>query len=158
MAEFGPSRFEEEQPLLIAGLKEHYTAETMSRIPEQWQRFRPYIGNVPGQVDQKTYGVCYNANAGEFDYLTGVAVSNTSQLPEGLSEFQVPAQKYAVFSHLEHISKIRDTIEAIGKDWLPTAAYEPTGTPAFFERYQNFNPETGFGDTEIWVPITARAR
>ena len=60
MAQFEPTSYEEEQPLLIAGLKQHYTPETMSRIPEQWQRFRPYIGNVPGQVDQKTYGVCYN--------------------------------------------------------------------------------------------------
>ena len=98
MAQFGPSRFEEEQPLLIAGLKQHYTPETMSRIPEQWQRFGPNIGSVPGQIDQMSYGVCYNVYGGEFDYLTGVAVSDTSGLPADFSAFQIPAQKYAVFS------------------------------------------------------------
>lgn len=161
MSQFEPTRFEESGPLLIAGLKEHYTPETMNRIREQWQRFGPYIGNVPGQVDQRTYGVCDNVTAGEFDYLTGVAVataSATSGLPGEFIQIQIPAQRYAVFSHREHISKIQNTIEAIGKEWLPTAAYEPTGTPTFFERYENFNPQTGMGDIEIWLPITARAR
>jgi AraC family transcriptional regulator len=153
MAQFEPTRFEDGGPLLIAGLNEHYTPETMNRIPEQWQRFGPFIGNVPGQIDQKTYGVCYNVSGGEFDYLTGVTVSDTSGLPGEFVHIQIPAQRYAVFFHREHISKIQNTIEAIGKQWLPTAGYEPTGTPTFFERYENFNLQTGMGDIEIWLPI-----
>ena len=153
MAQLDPPRFEDGRPLLIAGLKEHYTPETMDRIPEQWQRFGPYIGNIPGQVDQKTYGVCGNISAGEFDYLAGVEVSNASGLPAELTHIQIPAQRYAVFSHRGHISTIQSTIEAIGKEWLPKAGYEPTGTPTFFERYEDFDPQTGMGDIEIWLPI-----
>ncbi|HKO96338.1 MAG TPA: GyrI-like domain-containing protein [Pyrinomonadaceae bacterium] len=153
MAQFEPTRFEDGAPLLIAGLQEHYSPDIMFRIPEQWERFRPYMGKVPGQIDQKTYGVCYNVSEGEFDYLTGVAASDPSALPAELSQLQIPAQRYAVFVHREHISTIKNTIEAIGKDWLPTAPYEPTGIPAFFERYENYDPETGTGDIEIWVPV-----
>ena len=153
MSAIKPTRFDEGARLLIAGLKEHYTPATMSRIPEQWERLRPYLGNVPNQLDKKSYGVCYNLDQGEFDYLCGVKVSSISQLPEGFSHIETPPQRYAVFTHDEHISKLKDTLDAIGKEWLPNAEYEPTGYPAFFERYENYNPETGMGDIEIWVPV-----
>jgi len=80
---FEPNRFEDGKELLLAGMQEHYTPDTMSRIPEQWEKFRPYMGAVPGQVDSKTYGVCHNVSGGEFDYLTGVEVSDASR-PEDL--------------------------------------------------------------------------
>jgi AraC family transcriptional regulator len=43
-------RFENAEPLRIAGLREHFTPETMTNIPELWRRFGPRIGNIPGQV------------------------------------------------------------------------------------------------------------
>ena len=156
MTSIEPTEFREIGPLLIAGLKEHYTPDTMNRIPTQWERFRPYMGKIQGRVDQKTYGVCYNVSEGEFDYLTGVEVDDAAGLSGDLNSIQIAPQRYAVFVHREHISKIKDTIEAIGKEWLPTAPYEPTETPAFFERYENYNPETGTGDIQICVPITER--
>lgn len=156
MAQFQPARFDDGKALLLAGLHEHYTPDTMDRIPAQWERFRPYMGNVSGQVGQATYGVCHNVAEGEFDYLTGVEVSVGSGLPDELQQLQIPAQRYAVFVHTEHISTIKNTIEAIGTEWLPAAAYVSTGTPAFFERYENYNPETGTGDIEIWVPVIPR--
>ncbi|HSE32051.1 MAG TPA: GyrI-like domain-containing protein [Pyrinomonadaceae bacterium] len=156
MAKFEPVRFEDSKPLMLAGLKAHYTPDTMQNIPDHWERFRPFMGNVPTQVDAKTYGVCYNVSGGEFDYLTGVEVSKTSELPDELTFIRIPSQKYAVFVHREHISKIKDTIDAIGKEWLPSAGVVPTGDPTFFERYENYDPATGTGDIQIWVPVTSR--
>ena len=154
MSQLEPTRFVERgAPLLIAGLKEHYTSQTIDRIPKQWQRFGPQLGHVPGQVNSKTYGVCYNSGKDGFDYLTGVQVKDSAQENDGLTQVEIPAHRYAVFKHREHISTIRNTIEAIGKEWLPNSGYKAAGNPDFFERYKSFDPETGIGEIEIWLPI-----
>src|SRR5712671_5871619 len=45
-----PPRLVNDRTLLIAGLGERYSSETSAGIPAQWQRFAPYLGNIPGQV------------------------------------------------------------------------------------------------------------
>jgi AraC family transcriptional regulator len=154
MSQLEPMRFVERgAPLMIAGVKEHYTSQTMDRIPKQWQRFGSHLGHVPGQVNSKTYGVCYNSGKDGFDYLTGVQVKDSAPNNDGLTQVEIPAHRYAVFTHREHISTIRNTIEAIGKEWLPNSGYQAAGNPDFFERYKSFDPETGIGEIEIWLPI-----
>ena len=53
MTKLEPERFEDGKMLMLAGLKEHYTPETIDDIPKQWERFGPFMGNVPTQVDDK---------------------------------------------------------------------------------------------------------
>ena len=41
----------------------------------------------------------------------------------------------------------------IWKDWLPQSGYEAVDAPEF-ERYSaDFNPDTGTGLLEIWLPV-----
>lgn len=151
-------RMENGKALRIAGLREHYTSETMMKLPELWQRLAPHIGNVPGQVGMVAYGLCFNALSPDgMDYLTGVEVSSTLGLPGEFSVATIPAQKYAVFSHREHVSKLYETLDAI-HTWLPGSGLEVSGgsagAPDFFERYsEEFDPRTGMGGMEVWVPI-----
>ena len=151
-------RFQNSKALRIAGLREHYTSETMKNIPELWGRFGPHIGNIPGQVGRVAYGLCFNAlSPNGIDYLAGVEVSSTQVLPGEFSVAAIPAQKYAVFSHREHVSKLRETLDAIDK-WLPGSGLEvacgDAEAPNFFERYsEEFDPRTGMGGMEVWIPI-----
>ncbi|WP_085487116.1 AraC family transcriptional regulator [Paraburkholderia susongensis] len=147
-------RFEDGKPFLVAGLSERYTCETSKAIPSQWQRFGALIGKVPGQVGNVAYGVCYNADdAGNFDYLCGVEVSDFSALPVELSRVRIAAQRYAVFSHREHISAIRRTLNTIWNQWLPASGHVPADAPNF-ERYgEQFDAVTGMGGVEIWLPL-----
>jgi AraC family transcriptional regulator len=151
-------RMENGKALRIAGFREHYTSETMKNIPELWMRFAPRIGNIPGQVGRVAYGLCFNALSPDgMDYLAGVEVSSSSDLPGDFSVANIPAQKYAVFSHREHVSKLYETLDAIHK-WLPGSGLEvaggTAGAPDFFERYsEEFNPQTGMGGMEVWVPV-----
>jgi AraC family transcriptional regulator len=153
-------RIEHGKTFGIAGLREHYTPETMKNIPELWQRFGPYVGKIPGQVGHVAYGLCFNAlSPNGIDYLAGVEVSSTSDLPGEFSVANIPAQKYAVFSHREHVSKLYQTLDAIDK-WLPgsgfAAASGAAEAPNFFERYsEEFDPRTGMGGIEVWIPIKA---
>jgi len=152
-------RFVNGTPLLIAGAREHYTPETVADIPAQWKRFAPHIGNIPGQGGHTTYGVCCNFDDnGGFDYICGVEVSDFSELPhhelpQQWDRLRILEQKYAVFTHSGHISTIKNTWDAIYRDWLPQSGRTPTAGPAF-ERYdESFNPATGMGGLEIWIPI-----
>jgi len=140
-------RFENGKALVIAGLRSRYTTGTMNGIPAQWERFGPHLGNIPGQVGRVAYGLCFNALSPDgIDYLAGVEVSSSSGLPGDFSVVTIPAQKYAVFPHREHVSELPETLDAIDK-WLPGSGLEVAHgfaeTPSFFERYsEEFDPRT----------------
>ena len=149
-----PPRFEAGRTLLIAGLGERYRFETNQGIPRQWERFQQYIGHIPGQLGNVAYGVCCNADgAGNFDYVTGVEVSSFDDLPSDFVRVRIPAQRYAVFSHREHISRMPATVYTIWNKWLPDSGRQHADAPDF-ERYdERFDPRTGTGTVEIWLPI-----
>lgn len=148
-------RFEDGKPLLIAGINEAYTFETRTKIPSQWEKFCPFIGKVPGQVGQMSYGVSWNCKTGcSFDYLAGVEVSDDKQLPAALSSIQIPAHRYAVFAHPKHVSSLAATIDKIWREWVPDAGLPIDDQAPCFERYTaEFNPQTGMGGMEIWIPL-----
>lgn len=150
-------RFENGKPLLIAGLLGHFTAENREGIPAQWQHFGRHLGKIPGQIGRATYGLCFLL-PDRVDYLSGTEVSGGSSLPGEFRTVNIPAQKYAVFPHREHVSKLRNTCQLIF-EWFPGPGHEcakALGAPDFFERYgEKFDPRTGVGDIEVWVPIKA---
>jgi AraC family transcriptional regulator len=58
-----------------------------------------------------------------------------------------------VFTHSEHISTIRRTVGTIWNHWLPASGMKAADAPNF-ERYdEKFDPVTGNGGLEIWVPV-----
>ena len=155
MPQLDAPRFENGQAMLIAGLRGHFTTATWAGIFAQWERMVSH-GKVPGAVGPVHYGLCFLSPDG-IDYLCGVEVEAVSGLPAEFTHTNIPAQKYAVFVHHEHASKLYDTMEAIWQ-WFPGSHYEiaqpVNGAPNFFERYgPGFNPVTGKGDIEVWIPV-----
>jgi AraC family transcriptional regulator len=150
-----PPRFETSKPLLLAGLGERITHDNQGAgIPNQWQRFHQSVDNIPGRIGKVAYGVCCNGDdAGNFDYIAGVEVTDFSDLPREFSRVRIPEQKYAVFTHSEHISTIRRTVNTIWNHWLPISGMKAADAPNF-ERYdEKFDPLSGDGGLEIWVPV-----
>ena len=155
--EFKP-RFVDGKAMIVAGMSERVTPETWDKIDKLWWRFAPHIGQVPGQIGARVaYGAVTDAANG-IDYLAGVEVTSASGLPDGFTHVSLPAQRYAVFTHDGHVSKLKDTMTAIWT-WLPQSGHEQArtaGAPAFFERYgEEFDPQTGMGGIEVWVPVKA---
>jgi AraC family transcriptional regulator len=149
-----PAHFETGKPMLIAGLRGHFTNATWAGIPAQWERLIAF-GKIPGMVGSAHYGLCFNQPGG-VDYLSGVEVSSVAGLPSDFSHCEIPGQRYAVFEHREHISKLHDTLDAIHRTWAPDhELLRPSGgAPDFFERYgERFDPRTGMGDIEVWIPF-----
>ena len=147
-------RFETSRPLLVAGLGERYTCESGAAIPGQWHRFHQSVATIPERIGPVAYGVCCNGDdAGNFDYIAGVEVPDFCDLPREFSRVRIPEQKYAVFTHRDHISTIRRTINTIWNEWLPASGLKAADAPNF-ERYdENFDPLSGNGGLEIWIPV-----
>jgi AraC family transcriptional regulator len=147
-----PPRFETSKPLLVAGVGERYTCESGAAIPGQWQRFHQKVHDIPDRIGKVAYGVCCNGDdSGNFDYIAGVEVSDFSDLPREFSGVRIPEARYAVFSHCEHIST--RTVNTIWNHWLPASGLQAADAPNF-ERYdENFDPLTGNGGLEIWIPV-----
>jgi AraC family transcriptional regulator len=147
-------RFATAKAFLVAGVGDRFSQENGAGIPGLWQRFQQTAAHIPGRIGQVAYGVCCNGDdAGNFDYIAGVEVSDFSDLPREFSKVRIPEQRYAVFSHREHVSTIRRTVNTIWNHWLPASGLKIADAPNF-ERYdENFDPATGNGGLEIWVPV-----
>ena len=144
-----PTRFVNGEAMQLAGTEKRYTFATMPDIPAQWQQFPVPEGKV-------AYGVITNAPGGEgFDYMVAVATSDLDAIPADFVRKEIPAQRYAVFAHDGHVSTMCETFDVIFRIWLPSSGLELTHRPDSLERYgERFDPESGTGDTEIWVPVT----
>jgi len=89
----------------------------------------------------------------EISAVAGVEVTDFSDLPREFQSVRIPEQKYAVFTHAEHISTIRRTVNTIWNHWLPGSDMKAADAPNF-ERYdEKFDPVTGNGGLEIWIPV-----
>jgi AraC family transcriptional regulator len=147
-------RFEAANAFLVAGVGDRFSHENGAGIPGLWQRFHQTSADIPGRIGRVAYGVCCNGDdAGNFDYIAGVEVSDYSDLPREFAKVRIPAQRYAVFTHREHVSTIRRTVNTIWNHWLPASGLKIADAPNF-ERYdEKFDPLTGNGGFEIWVPV-----
>ena len=156
-----PPRIEQGRLLLMAGLGGRFSHDTNQNIPALWQRLQPHLGNVPGQVfaggggkGGRTFGICFNMDDDcNFDYLAGVEVSGFSDLPAEFTRLRIPARRYAIFTHREHVSTMRDVSMTIWTKWLPELGYEAVDAP-YLEYYgEEFDGRTGMGGYQIWIPI-----
>lgn len=147
--------FRQSPELVIGGINQHYDAETRIGIPQQWARFVDLAGSIPGLSGNTFYGVCWNSTAaGEFDYLTGFEVTNSASLPSGFTSMTLTSRRYAVFAHNSHVSTIPKTIDLIWSRWAPDCGLKIASATPCFERYtSDFNPGTGMGGMEIWIPL-----
>lgn len=151
-----PPRFETPGPLTIAGLGRRFAHDDFAGIPALWQELHPHLGHIPGKKGAATYGVVAHVAAGgdSYFYLAGVEVSDLSDLDAGFSGVRLPAQRWAVFVQEGHITTIVSTINAVFGQALPAAGLTAGDMPDVLERYdKSFDPSTGKGGFEIWVPI-----
>jgi AraC family transcriptional regulator len=153
MTRIQPPRLESEGPRIIAGLIQRHDCSNPAGIPEQWQRFSKWIGNIPGQIGDAAYGINSNFDEeGTFDYMCGVQVSGESTIPSDLKVLKLPAQTYAVFEHAGHIAGIRGSFTSIW-NWFSASDLKPTEAPNLEKYGRQFDPATGLGGLEIWIPI-----
>ena len=90
-------------------------------IPNQWQRFHQSVDNIPGRIGKVAYGVCCNGDdAGNFDYIAGVEVSDFSDLPREFSRVQDSSAEirgvHPLRAHLDHSPHRQHDLESLAAD------------------------------------------
>ncbi|QIE90097.1 GyrI-like domain-containing protein [Pseudomonas nitroreducens] len=124
-------------------------------IGQLWQRFLPREKEVSASAqDTAAYGVCSQLPDGEFHYIAGLPVEPGANVPAGMTRYGVPAQKYAVFTHIGPVTAIADSFQAIYSSLLARHGLEPK-KGVDLERYTErfLGPEDPASETDLYVPI-----
>ena len=152
-----PPVIEDRPAMRLAGMNQHYSFKNMDTIPQQWERFGPYIPEIEKGTPGPVFGVTGRMEDGVdgFDYFCAAEIPDGAAPLPGLTELRLPAARYARFRHEGHISTIRDTCGAVYETGLPALGKEPDPTRFSFIEYYgpDFEPSTGLGTVEIWVAL-----
>ena len=150
-------RIEKRKPMLLAGLIQTYAMKDIGGIPSQWEKFNAWHGQIPNTVGESAYGasLAFSEEKG-CDYMCAVEVSDTSDVPKEFSTYTVPAATYAIFRQPGHITLMRPTIGTIWGKWLPQSGYEADETPLIEYYGPEFDPVTGNGGFEVWLPVKTK--
>ena len=99
------------------------------------------------------YGLTNNMDmaTGEFDYMAGVQVSSTDDIPDGMVSFSVPAQTYAVFPCT--LPTLRAVFAQIYGVWLPASGYVRTSGPELELYGERFDPRDPSSVFEVYIPV-----
>lgn len=149
------ARIELAGPMLFVGISGRHAFSAIQGIPAQWQRFMPSFRDIPDKCDSIPFGISLAVDQdGDFEYLCAAQVSQASALAPEFVQFAVPARRYAVFQHRDHVVTIRSTYAAIWNHWLRASGGIAFEAPILERHNRTFDPTTGLGGLEIWVPVT----
>jgi predicted transcriptional regulator YdeE/DNA-binding transcriptional MerR regulator len=139
----------------VVGLRlDDVTPDTTIRIPPLWDALSRRRGEILGVEPGGAYGICIVGEPGRFDYLAGFRVGSGTPVPEGMAAFDVPAQRYATFTHRGPVATLLGTVQRIFGEWLPSAGLEPTAGPEVeFYGAAFTGPDDPGSLMEYWVPV-----
>ena len=97
--------------LSYVGKNEH------DEIGQMWGRFNLRAREIQSVNQKEAFGLCFStvagpARPGEFEYVACLQVADDSAVPTGMVFRQVPAYKYAVFTHHGKLDKLGDLLDA----------------------------------------------
>jgi AraC family transcriptional regulator len=151
-------RWERASSMTLIGLTGRHQFSAPQNIPAQWRRFMELYPQVPAKADRIPIGVTLPLDKnGEFEYLCGAQVRPAAKTLAGLVRLDVLANNYAVFQHRDHVATLRGTYSAIWNHWLPAGGWMAARAPILERHNPAFDPATGQGGVEIWVPISQSA-
>jgi predicted aldo/keto reductase-like oxidoreductase/predicted transcriptional regulator YdeE len=124
-----------------------------------WATFQQKITAVSSRDASHSLGIRIVSEElqkkGEERYIVSNEVSSTGIMPEGMITESIPAQKYAVFTHLGRLNNLGETYQYIYGDWLQNnTRYERVPLAAEFEWYdQRFNVNSDVSELDLYIPV-----
>jgi predicted transcriptional regulator YdeE len=138
----------------VVGMSDFIPDDEPEMYAELWGKIMAKMGPLMGKVDMNTgYGLTldYDEDEGIFHYLAGFKAYDPMDVPEGFATYDLPAQKYAIFTTT--MAGIHDTYMFIYEEWLPKAGYNRAGGPDFELYDTSFNPEDPASQLYVYIPI-----
>ena len=124
-------------------------------IGQLWDRFIPREQEIVDRTElDVAYGLCSVCQDGTVRYVAGLPVSADASVPEGMVKFEVPAQKYVVFTHRGVVAQIGESFQAIHSRLLAARGLR-TRPGVEFERYDArfIGPDDPESETDLYIPI-----
>lgn len=141
----------------VAGILIH-TKPMSPEIPALWPQFVARMEEIHHVAEPGvTYGLMGNWDdtTGLFDYMAGQAVGETADLPADMTQWNVPANTYAVFETT--LPAINETFGYIYNSWLPASGYQALSAPNFEYYGETFNPDDPASKLFIYIPVEKKA-
>jgi AraC family transcriptional regulator len=129
-----------------------------AEIPALWGRFVPRSAEVQNPAEPDVaYGLMGNFDEATrmLDYMAGISVTATAEIPEGMEAWEVPAATCAVFE--TNLATIHETYSRIDDEWLPGAGYSQAPGVAFERFDETFKPDAGRTTFSIFIPVAPKS-
>ncbi|MBO2928407.1 GyrI-like domain-containing protein [Metapseudomonas otitidis] len=122
-------------------------------IGQLWERFLPRSEEISGR-DGVPCGLCLHRPNGELGYLAGYPVKPGTPVPDGMTLIDVPAGRYAVFTHVGSTPDIALSFQVIHDFLLAERGLEASPGICFEEYGDGFHgPQDPKSETLLWVPV-----
>ncbi|KJF22181.1 AraC family transcriptional regulator [Rhodococcus sp. ACPA4] len=141
-------------PLIHEGVNPHIQAHIASLPTAEHARLKALGNTEPAGLLQVSADVDPDYTEGsELTYLHGVAVTDTTPVPDDLDTIEVPAGRWAVFrTEGEYPAALQATWAATATDWFPSNPWRLRPGPsivAVLDRADDFSTAT----CELWFPV-----
>lgn len=95
-------------------------------IGQMWNRFNQNCQAIKNINEKEAFGLCFSTVAGpsqpgDFEYMAGFEVADNKDVPAGMVYREVPAHKYAVFTHHGKLDTLGETYQYIYNTGLAQA-------------------------------------
>jgi predicted transcriptional regulator YdeE len=152
------------EPIRILGMTTGTNLNRIDRdVPALGKKFNEYKKNHPIPAKKEPWGFAavshgFHRESGAFSYTMGDVVTCLESVPAGLTGFEIPAGRYAVFPVRPKnrfgwgpaIANVKQY--AYGK-WLPRSGYEPAGRIDDFEYHDERSVRKRHPQIDLHVAI-----
>lgn len=131
-----------------------------------WNRFMKLKDSIKNTTGDQLFSVQVYGEKfmnGEFDTQSqfskwaATEVYNFDEIPKGLKKLEIPAGKYAVFTHEGTAKEFAKTSTYIFNEWLPDSDYNLDDRPHFEILGEDYKgPEDPDSKEDIWIPIKVK--
>ncbi len=129
------------------------------KLPSLWAAFVPRLDEIRRLHRGVAYGVIRQtaAQGGELEYLAAVEVADRDRVPAGMTAIELPAARYATFTHTGDLSRLDATVSYIYSSWLARSGMRHT-YGADLEVYDGRNrPGSEESAVEYAIPVVGGA-
>jgi AraC family transcriptional regulator len=141
-------------PLVHAGINPHIQAHIASLPIEEHARLKSLSNTDPAGLLQVSADVDPDYTEGsDLTYLHGVAVTDTTRVPDDLDVIEVPAGTWAVFrTEGDYPAALQSAWAATATEWFPSNPWRlrpGSSIVTILDRSDDFSTAT----CELWLPI-----
>ncbi|TFB22949.1 hypothetical protein E3U55_06830 [Filobacillus milosensis] len=130
-------------------------------IPGLWEEFNKVSDQISNRVNEhEEYGLIEFPKGWQlgnrFHYTVAVAVSDTSEIPEGMVVKELPEQEYCIIRYQGEAKEIGKGFNYFYNEWLPKSDYQKSG--AFECEYygKGFKVDNPDSILEVHFPVTKK--